>query len=183
MNSPFSAGYFLLNCGVVASFSSIKDKGQVAKRTKKYSFAVLYSSFSGWRDLALEWYQFSSPPIEPKSSFRSYRFTRTQRKRNLVPRRSAGACTEGHIMETKHTETVVDEAVTYVKDMLGLPPGDKSPYLEARDEKTQSDRAKNSIRKSLDDLNEHSLDIRAKPTVVTKQPLSPAEKHADGPCR
>ena len=55
-------------------------------------------------------------------------------------------------METEHTETVVDEAVTYVKYMLGLPPGDKSPYLEARDMQTEIDRAKISMRKSLDDL-------------------------------
>ena len=30
-------------------------------------------------------------------------------------------------METKHTETVVEKAVAYVKDMLGLPPGDEYP--------------------------------------------------------
>ena len=59
-------------------------------------------------------------------------------------------------METEHTETVVDEAVTYVKDMLGLPPGDKSPYLEARDVQTEIDRAKLSMRKSLDDLELNS---------------------------
>lgn len=86
-------------------------------------------------------------------------------------------------METEDTETVVDEAVTYVKDMLGLPPGDKSPYLVARDVQTEIDRAKGSMRKSLDDLNEHSHDIRAKATVGTKRALSPAERHADGPCR
>ena len=34
-------------------------------------------------------------------------------------------------METKHTETVVEKAVAYVKDMLGLRPGDKSPWGEA----------------------------------------------------
>jgi hypothetical protein len=86
-------------------------------------------------------------------------------------------------MEKEHTETVVDEAVTYVKNMLGLPPGDKSPYLEARDMQAEIDRAKISMRKSLDDLNEHSHDIRAKTTVGTKQALSPAERRADGPCR
>jgi hypothetical protein len=86
-------------------------------------------------------------------------------------------------METEHTETVVDEPVTYVKDVLGLSPGDKSPYLEARDVQTEIDRARISMRKSLDDLNRHSPDIRAKTTVGTKQPLSPAEQHADGPCR
>ena len=86
-------------------------------------------------------------------------------------------------MEKEHTETVVDEAVTYVKTMLGLPPGDKSPYHEARDMQTEIDRAKISMRKSLDDLNEHSHDIRARTTVGTKQVLSPAERHADGPCR
>jgi len=88
---------------------------------------------------------------------------------------------KGIVMETEHTETVVDEAVTYVKDMLGLPPGDKSPYLEARDVQTQSDRAKISMRKSLDDLNEHSLDIRAKPTVGTKQALSHTDLYPDRP--
>ena len=29
-------------------------------------------------------------------------------------------------METEHTETVVEKAVAYVKDMFGLPPGDKT---------------------------------------------------------
>ena len=86
-------------------------------------------------------------------------------------------------MEKEHTETVVDEAVTYVKNMLGLPPGDKSPLLEARDMQAEIDRAKICMRNWLDDLNEHSHDIRAKTTVGTKQALSPAERRADGPCR
>lgn len=42
--------------------------------------------------------------------------------------------------------------------------------------------AKTSMRKSLDDLNEHSHDIRAKAADAPKQTLSPAELHADGPC-
>jgi len=31
-------------------------------------------------------------------------------------------------METGHTEGVVEKAVAYVKDMLGIPPGDKTPH-------------------------------------------------------
>jgi hypothetical protein len=42
--------------------------------------------------------------------------------------------------------------------------------------------AKSSMRKSLDDLNELSHEIRAKATNGPKQNLSPAELHADGPC-
>ena len=34
-------------------------------------------------------------------------------------------------MKTEHTETVVEKAVAHMKDMLGLPPGDESPYSEA----------------------------------------------------
>ena len=33
-------------------------------------------------------------------------------------------------METEHTETVVEKAVAYVKDMFGLPSGDKTPHVE-----------------------------------------------------
>ena len=37
-------------------------------------------------------------------------------------------------METEHTETVVEKAVAYVKDMLGIPPGDRTPDVEAKPE-------------------------------------------------
>ena len=37
-------------------------------------------------------------------------------------------------METEHTETVVEKAVAYVKDMIGIPPGDKAPDVEAKPE-------------------------------------------------
>jgi hypothetical protein len=30
-------------------------------------------------------------------------------------------------MATEHPETVVEKAVAYVKDMLGIPPGDRTP--------------------------------------------------------
>ena len=30
-------------------------------------------------------------------------------------------------METEHTETVVEKAVAYVKDKIGISPGDKAP--------------------------------------------------------
>jgi len=35
-------------------------------------------------------------------------------------------------METEHTETVVEKAVAYVKDMFGLSPGDHTPNDEGR---------------------------------------------------
>lgn len=35
-------------------------------------------------------------------------------------------------METEHTETIVEKAVAYVKDMFGLPPGDRTPDVEAK---------------------------------------------------
>src|ERR1700677_4395422 len=37
-------------------------------------------------------------------------------------------------METDHTETVVDKAVAYVKDFFGVPPGDRTPDVEAKPE-------------------------------------------------
>ena len=37
-------------------------------------------------------------------------------------------------METEHTETVVEKAVAYVKDMFGIPPDDKAPDVEAKPE-------------------------------------------------
>jgi len=37
-------------------------------------------------------------------------------------------------METEHTETVVEKAVAYMKDMFGLPPGDRAPDVEAKPE-------------------------------------------------
>ena len=37
-------------------------------------------------------------------------------------------------METEHTETVVEKAVAYVKDMFGIPPGDRTPEAEAKPE-------------------------------------------------
>jgi hypothetical protein len=36
----------------------------------------------------------------------------------------------GYVMETAHTETVVDKAVTFVKDMFGIPT-DTPPNVEA----------------------------------------------------
>ena len=39
---------------------------------------------------------------------------------------------KGIIMETEHTETVVDKAVAFVKDMLGMPPADKPPDVVAK---------------------------------------------------
>jgi hypothetical protein len=37
-------------------------------------------------------------------------------------------------METEHTETVVEKAVAYVKDIFGIPPSDKTPDVEAKPE-------------------------------------------------
>jgi hypothetical protein len=34
----------------------------------------------------------------------------------------------------EHTETVVDKAVAYVKDFFGVPPGDRTPDVEAKPE-------------------------------------------------
>ena len=34
-------------------------------------------------------------------------------------------------METEHSETVVEKAVAYVKDMFGIPPEDRTPEVEA----------------------------------------------------
>ena len=41
-------------------------------------------------------------------------------------------------METEHTETVVDKAVAYVKDFFGVPPGDRTPDVEAKPEYTDT---------------------------------------------
>ena len=40
-------------------------------------------------------------------------------------------------METEHSETIVDKAVAYVKDMLGMPPADK-PHVVANPEYTDT---------------------------------------------
>ena len=41
-------------------------------------------------------------------------------------------------MDTDHTETVVDKAVAYVKDFFGVPPGDRTPDVEAKAEYTDT---------------------------------------------
>jgi len=41
-------------------------------------------------------------------------------------------------METEHTETVVEKAVAYVKDMLGIAPSDKTPDVVAKPEYTDT---------------------------------------------
>src|ERR1700683_709102 len=41
-------------------------------------------------------------------------------------------------METDHTENVVDRAVAYVKDFFGVPPGDRTPDVEAKPEYTDT---------------------------------------------
>ena len=41
-------------------------------------------------------------------------------------------------METEHTETVVDKAVAYVKDFFGVPPGDRTPDVDANPEYTDT---------------------------------------------
>ena len=41
-------------------------------------------------------------------------------------------------METEHTETVVEKAVAYVKDFFGVPPGDRTPDVEAKPEYTDT---------------------------------------------
>ena len=45
---------------------------------------------------------------------------------------------KGIIMETEHAETVVDKAVAYVKDFFGVPPGDRTPDVEANPEYTDT---------------------------------------------
>jgi hypothetical protein len=42
------------------------------------------------------------------------------------------------IMETEHTEGVVEKALAYVKDMFGLPPVDRAPDVEATPEYTHT---------------------------------------------
>jgi hypothetical protein len=67
-------------------------------------------------------------------------------------------------METEHTETVVEKAVAYVKDMLGIAPSDKTPDVEAKPEYADTPRevtAEDAMRldpnaytrKSVADLN------------------------------
>jgi hypothetical protein len=41
-------------------------------------------------------------------------------------------------METEHTETVVEKAVSFVKDMLGIPAADHTPEVEAKPEYTDT---------------------------------------------
>jgi hypothetical protein len=44
----------------------------------------------------------------------------------------------GFIMETEHTETVVEKAVAFVKDMFGMAPDDKARDLEAKPEQVDT---------------------------------------------
>ena len=37
-------------------------------------------------------------------------------------------------MATEHSESIVEKALAYVKDMFGVPPGDRTPELEAKPE-------------------------------------------------
>lgn len=41
-------------------------------------------------------------------------------------------------METEHTETVVEKAVSFVKDMLGIPLADPAPEVQAKPEYTDA---------------------------------------------
>ena len=41
-------------------------------------------------------------------------------------------------MEAEHSETIVDKAVAYVKDMLGMPPADRPPDVVANPEHTDT---------------------------------------------
>ena len=41
-------------------------------------------------------------------------------------------------MEAEHSETIVDKAVAYVKDMLGMPPADRPPDVVANPEYTDT---------------------------------------------
>jgi hypothetical protein len=43
-------------------------------------------------------------------------------------------------VETEHSETVIDKAVAYVKDILGMPPGDQPPDVVAKPEYTDTAR-------------------------------------------
>jgi hypothetical protein len=87
-------------------------------------------------------------------------------------------------METEHTEGIVEKAVAYVKDMFGTPPyhrhvdSEGRPIMPATAAETglTSD---NAMR--LDPYTFKSAGELHVESARTKEGLSPAELHADGP--
>jgi len=91
-------------------------------------------------------------------------------------------------MEKEHTQNVVERAYAFVEDMFGLPHGDKTPYGQASP-MVQMIPAEAGLTcddamgldpytfKSVGGLHIES----AANDAGTKEPLSPAELHADGP--
>jgi hypothetical protein len=60
----------------------------------------------------------------------------------------------GFDMETGHTETVVGKAVAYVKDMFGIPPGEKSLHGE-------TERSLETAPSDAGPLSEHAMSLEA----------------------
>ena len=89
-------------------------------------------------------------------------------------------------METEHTETVVEKAVAYVKDMLGIAPSDKTPDVEAKPEYVDTPpevTAENAMRldpnaytrKSVADLNlEHAPRALQEETIENHENIESA---------
>jgi len=77
-------------------------------------------------------------------------------------------------METEHAETVVEKAVAYVKDVLGIAP-DTAPELTVEDAMRLDPNA--YTLKSVAEVYLESAPRADGP----KEKRSPAELHADGP--
>ena len=74
-------------------------------------------------------------------------------------------------MGTERTETVVDKAVAYVKDIADVPPGDRTPDVEAKPQYVYT----------MPEPTSEAAMRKGKAAGGARQNLSPAELHADGP--
>jgi hypothetical protein len=91
-------------------------------------------------------------------------------------------------METKHTETVVEKAVAYVKDMFGISPVDKASDGEANRVVRMNPEGAGLTCDDAMGLDPYTFKSVAELHVKkaanddgTKERLSPAELHDDGP--
>ena len=90
-------------------------------------------------------------------------------------------------METEHTEGIVEKAVAYVKDMFGTPPYHRHVDSEGRPvmpataaTEVTSDDAMHLDPYTFKSVGELHIES-ARRDDGTKEPLSPAELHDDGP--
>jgi len=85
-------------------------------------------------------------------------------------------------MEAEHSETIVDKAVAYVKDMLGMPPTDKPPDVVANPE--YSDTAPELTSKDAMRLDPHAYAFnkiveRSRHSTATSREIADTDSPVD----